>query len=138
MPCTQHAMLFNIILYFCLAVVPTAVCQIALTSSMEQVCPGNTIIFTCTTTGSSLLAWISKEYIGSGSQIEFRSVIDPVGTIRNSTSNPETVANLTAINNDVLTSTLRIKTGSTTSNVSVSCINAGGMTNISTIPLAGM
>ena len=135
---------YNNILLYCTSVavvVPTVMSQTVLTSSMEQVCPGNTIVFTCTTNGSSLLAWISKEYIGTGSQIEFRSIIDTVGTVRNSTSNPETVANLTAINNDgmlILTSTLCIKIKSTTPNISVSCINAGGMMNTSTIPLAGM
>ena len=113
-----------------------------LTSNVEKICPGSTIIFTCTTNGSSTLIWRSEEYIGLGSQIEFRSIIDPVGTLRTSISNPDTVANLTAISHDrmlnILTSTLRIKAGSATASVGVSCINTSGGTNTLTIPPAGM
>ena len=112
--------------------------QPVLTSSVEQVCPGNTIHFTCTTTGSSTLAWSSEDYIGLGSQLQFRS-IDDNGAIENSTSYPETTATLTAIDTGmpiILTSTLHIIPRSTPY-ISVSCINAGGGTSTLTIPLAG-
>ena len=119
-------------------IVPAVVSQsVLLTSTAEQICPGGTVVFTCTTTGSSTLVWQSEEYIGSGSQLEFRS-IDPIGTLRNSTSHPDTVANLTANGPLILTSVLRIVSSSTTPNVSASCINAGGETSTSTIPSAGM
>ncbi len=106
---------------------------------MEQVCPGKSVTFTCTTTGSSTLAWQSDEYIGAGSQFEFRS-IDNVGA---SHSNVDAVATLTATNTTngmlILTSTLRVITRTTSSNISVSCRNVGlGQINTSTIPLAGM
>ena len=111
--------------------------QTTLTSSVEQVCPGNAVTFTCTTVGSSTLVWQSQDYIGSGSQFEFRS-IDSIGT---SQSNPNAAANLTDISTSgmlTLTSTLRIIARSTPPNVSVSCRNVGlGETNTSTIPLAG-
>ena len=119
---------------------PTVVSQTKLSSSTQQFCPEATIVITCTTTGSSILAWMSEEFIGSGSQLEFRSV-DRIGTTQRSSSNPDTVATLTAYNNEgtILTSTLRIVTKSTTSNVNVSCINVVlGETNFTIIPLAGM
>lgn len=127
--------------YFFAVVVPEVVSQPALTSSVQQVCPGGVIVFTCTTNGSSTLAWRSEEYIGSSSQFEFRS-IDPIGILRTSTSNPETIANLTAIQNTngllILTSTLRIATRSTPPNVSVSCFNSGGRATTLTISPASM
>ena len=119
---------------------PTVISQTMLNSSTQQVCPGGTIVFTCTTTGSLVLAWTSEEYIGSGRQLDIRSV-DPIGTTVSSTINSDTVANLTAFDNDgiILKSMLRIRTGSTTPSVSVSCLNVGdGGINSSTIPLAGM
>jgi hypothetical protein len=95
-------------------------------------------MFTCTTTGSSTLAWQSDEYIGPGSQFEFRS-IDSVGA---SHSNFDAVATLTAKNTAngmlILTSTLRVVSRPTNPNVSVTCRNVGlGQINTSTIPLAG-
>ena len=121
------------------AVVQVAMSQPMLMSSVEQVCPGNTILFTCTITGSSILAWSSEDYIGLGSQLQFRS-IDDIGDVKNSTSNPETTAVLTAIDTRmpiILTSILHIIPISTSPNISVSCINAGGGTNTLIIPLAG-
>ena len=126
---------------FIAVVVPVVMSQPVLTSSVEQICLGDTIVFTCTTSGSSTLTWRSEEYIGSGSQqLQLRS-IDPIGTTQRSTSNPDTVAILTAINTNgptILMSTLHIKTRSTTSNVSVSCISADGRITTLMIPLAGM
>ena len=120
------------------AIVQVGTSQPMLRSSVEQICPGNTILFTCTTNGSSTLAWSSEDYIGSGRQLEFRS-IDENGTIKISAFNPETFATLTAINTNgpVLTSILRIIPRPTTPNISISCTNAGGETSTVTIPLAG-
>lgn len=114
--------------------------QTMLNSSTQQFCPGKTIVFTCTTTGSLVLAWTSEEYIGPGRQLEILST-DRIGTNRSSTSNPETVANLTYFDNDgiILTSMLSIVTRSTTTSVTVSCLNVGdGEANTSIIPVAGM
>ena len=126
---------------FVAVVMPSVMSQPMLTSSAGQVCPEGMIVFTCTTTGSSTLAWRSDEYIGSGRQLEFLSV-NHIGMNRFSTSNPETVATLTAINDDgmtvTLTSMLHIVARSTTPSVSVSCRNAGGETSTLTVPLAGM
>jgi hypothetical protein len=126
---------------FIAAVVQVVVSQpVLLTSSVEQVCPGKSVTFTCTTTGSSTLIWRSEDYIGSG-RFEFVS-IDDNGTVRRSTFYLETIAILTAINTDdpgmpILTSILRTIARSTTSNISVSCINAGRETSTKIIPLAG-
>ena len=124
--------------FLCTTVAPTVLSDAVLTSSEEQVCPGKSVIFTCITTGSSTLAWESDEYIGAGSQFEFRS-IDNIGDIE---SNSDAVATLTASDTTdgvlVLTSTLRVVSRPNTQNVSVSCRNVGlGRTNTSTIPLAG-
>ena len=123
------------------AIVQIVISQPMLTrlSSVEQACPGNMILFTCTTTGSSTLAWSSEDYIGPDRQLQFRS-IDDNGTVENSAFNPETIATLTAVNNTdgpILTSILRIIARSTTPNISISCINAGGGTSTLTISLAG-
>ena len=123
------------------AVVQVVISQPMLRSSvaMEKVCLGNTILFTCTTTGSSTLAWSSEDYIGSGRQLQFRS-IDDNGTAKNSPSNPETTATLIAITTGmpiILTSVLHIIPRPTTPNISISCTNAGGETSTLTIPLAG-
>ena len=119
------------------AVVQVVMSQPMLTSSLEQACPGNMILFTCTTTGSSTLTWSSEDYIGSGRQLQFRS-IDDNGTVENSTFNTETIATLTAVNTNgpVLMSILHIIPRSTP-NISISCTNAGGETSTLTIPLAG-
>ena len=118
--------------------VQVVISQPMLTSSVEQVCPGNMILFTCTTTGSSTLAWSSEDYIGSGRQLQFRS-IDDNGTVEISPFNPETIATLTAVNTNgpILMSILRIISRPTTPNISVSCTNIGGETSTLTIPLAG-
>ena len=109
-----------------------------LTSSVEQVCPGKSVTFTCTTNGSSTLAWESDDYIGAGSQFEFR-LIDSVGA---SHSNFDAVATLIARDSTdgelILTSTLRVISRPNTQNVTVSCRNVGlGRINTSTVPLAG-
>ena len=123
------------------AVVQVVTSQPMLTrlSSVEQACPGSTILFACTTTGSSTLAWSSEDYIGSDRQLQFRS-IDDNGTVENSAFNPETIATLTAVNNTdgpILMSILRIIARSTTPNISISCITADGGTSTLTISLAG-
>lgn len=37
----------------------------------KVLCPGEEVIFTCVTRGSSIIAWMSDEYIGGGKQLEF-------------------------------------------------------------------
>ena len=123
---------------FAAAVVQVVMSQPMLTRSMEQACPGNTILFTCTTNGSSTLTWSSEDYIGFGSQFQFLS-IDNVGESQ-SNSQTDAVATLTAINTElpiILTSILRLIARPTTPNISVSCTNAGGETSTLTISLAG-
>ena len=125
-------------IHFFTTVAPTVSSDAMLTSSVEQVCPGKSVTFTCTTNGSSTLAWESDDYIGAGSQFEFRS-IDNIG---DSESNSDAVATLTATNTTdgviILISTLRIVSRPNTPNVSVSCRNVGlGQINTSTVPLAG-
>ena len=123
---------------FFTTVAPTVLSNAMLTSSVEQVCPGKSVTFTCTTTGSSTLAWESDEYIGAGSQFEFR-LIDSIG---DSQSNSDAVATLVATNSTdgvlILTSTLRVISRPNPPNISVSCRNVGlGQINTSMVPLAG-
>ena len=109
-------------------------------STKEPICPGETIEFTCTTTGSSRLVWTSDDYIGVSSQFEFRS-IDDIGTTKTSPSNPDTIANLTSVDGEIilLTSILQIVTTSTIRSSTITCISGGlGTTNTSTVQVAGM
>ena len=114
--------------------------QVMLTSNvLAQVCPGETIVLTCTTTGSSILRWTSNEYIGSSNQIEFLSA-ESVGTTE---SMQDAVANLTANHVTggmrVLTSMLRITARSTIPNFSITCISGDlGRMNTSMFNVAGM
>ena len=104
-------------------IVPGVVSIVELTSNLstvQQICPGKTIEFTCTTESSRLL-WTSDEYIGVGSQFEFR-IIDPIGI---TDTNAATIANLTDINGGVLTSTLLIVTSRSST---ITCINGDDRT----------
>lgn len=93
-------------------------------------CPGDEVIFVCQTMGSSVIAWTSEEYIGSGgTQIQFaagvRSTnIQQIGT---------TIATLTGDRMEnglqVLTSTLRVNVSSMYPNPSVTCHDVGNGTS---------
>ena len=97
---------------------------------LERRCPGEEITLTCTTTGSPILAWRSEEYIGPGdTQLEFPSV-DEIGTTKNSTNYPSTVATLTNNTSNgngsiELTSTLQITLSAEIETSSVTCVNIG-------------
>lgn len=86
---------------------------------------GQEIIFTCVTRGSSIIAWSSEEYIGSGgAQLIFSTLNSPDDT-KISQTYPDTVATLVSITgSDVLTSTLRIVTSSNSLSASVTCHDA--------------
>ena len=131
--------------YSIAGIVPGVVSDVALTSipsTTQPICPGKTIEFTCTTTGSSILLWTSDDYIGVNSHFGFRS-IDSIGTTRNTIANADTIAiaNLTAIDGGILTSTLRIVATPvpTIRSSTITCINSGlGTINTSTVQVAGM
>ena len=116
--------------------VPGVVSNVALISNpptTQPICPGVTIEFTCITAESSILLWTSNEYIGVDSQFQFRT-FDPIGTTR---SNGDTIANLTAIDGEILTSTLRVVVRSTISSFTITCINSGlGTANVSMVQVA--
>lgn len=87
-------------------------------------CPGEVLTFTCATNGSSILAWISDEYIGT--QLGF-ATFNNIGDTRTSPMNPNTVATLINKTNengvDMLVSTLRIKVLSDLLDSSVTCMH---------------
>ena len=61
----------------------------------KYACPGQEIVFTCTTNGSPSVAWISDDYIGiNGHSLEFINS-EPIGHRLKSTVNPDTYAELT-------------------------------------------
>ena len=76
--------------------------QVTLIDSLAMgtsACPEEILIFTCTVTGSQILAWSSNEYISSrGVQLEF-STSDERGKRINSTADPNTYAELISVNN---------------------------------------
>ena len=112
-------------------------------SELQNLCPGEEVIITCETRGSSVMAWISDEYIGSGSLLQFL-IIDNIGDWHTSSVNPNTIATL--INNTVedgeliLESQLRIRAVSQFMNSSVTCIDlaSGGTQTIAGLHVLGM
>ena len=107
-----------------------------------KACNGKVITFTCMTKGSPIIAWSSDTYIGMGNvQLAFAAENDNVGTRRNSSSNPNTVAELVTKETDsngtqILISNLTITTTTehsedSNNNIitsSVMCINIGDST----------
>ena len=64
--------------------------------NLSSVSRGQSLIFTCVTTGSTIIAWSSEEYLArGGTQLSFLS-IDPLGTIMTS-SISASFANLTMV-----------------------------------------
>jgi hypothetical protein len=100
-------------------------------STSETVCPGNIVIFTCTTRGSAIISWTGDDYVGD--QIGFNAA-NMVGDERQGSAAPNTIATL--INNTlddvdgtpVLVSQLQINVSTVSSNQSVICIhNSNGI-----------
>ena len=80
-------------------------CQTIKTTLLDgnYACPGQEVAFTCTTSGSLVIAWSNNEYIGrNGRQIEFAST-DVVGTRITSMINANTFAELTMIEGGLVT-----------------------------------
>ncbi len=100
--------------------------QIMVTSNIstsEVVCPGNIVVFTCTTRGSAVISWTGDDYVGD--QIGFNAA-NMIGDKRQGSANPNTIATL--INNTldgtpVLVSQLQINVLTVSSNQSVVCIH---------------
>ena len=98
------------------------------------------VIFTCVVRGSNSMSWTSKEYIGTGQQLEL-SAAEPVGTNHSAVGNSQTVTILisTIRDENLIVSQLRIRIKSNHPTASVQChnINAGTNTSIEFL-LAGM
>ena len=109
-------------------------------SESGDVCPEREITFTCTTTGSAIIAWVSNEYIEpGGAQLRLASFNRP-GDMQNSTFNPNTFATLTRNEMDMslLESQLRIIPTSNYLNPSVTCINGDhGTMNMTSFQMLG-
>ena len=109
-----------------------------------QPCPGDVMIFTCVTNGSSSHAWRSDEYIGVGGiQLEF-AVFDSPATIRTPPNNPASsmLARFIAAENRVqgiLQSKLEITVSTDYTNFTILCMNVdGNLTNSTRIEILGM
>ena len=106
----------------------------------DSVCPEREITFTCVTTGSAIIAWVSNEYIEpDGAQLRLASFNRP-GDTQNSTFNPNTFATLTRNEMDIflLESQLRIIATMDYPNPSVTCINVDhGTTNRTSFQMLG-
>ena len=103
------------------------------TTSDNSVRPGDNVTFTCTTTGSSIIAWSSDEYIGTGG---LRLEVSAVTHRDNSQISPATAIllyNSEGTGAIVLTSALSL-IAKGIPYISVTCINTGREIN-STIRL---
>ena len=104
------------------------------TKSLEgsYVCPGEKIIFTCTTNGS-VVAWISDEYIGiNGNQLEFGSA-DFVGHTVTSITNRNTFAKLTMKEGNRVTESqlhITVSRDIQTANVTCSDVSHGSSSSV--------
>ena len=107
-------------------------------STGETVCPGDIIVFTCTTRGSEIISWTGDDYVGD--QIGFNTA-DMIDETRQGSVNINTVATL--INNTfdttpVLVSQLQITVSTISSNQSVICIhNSDGIREAVTFQVIG-
>ena len=111
--------------------------DVQLCSDLSQAliaCPGEPLIFTCTTIGSPFLAWSSSQYIiGTGSTLFFSSSED-VGTTKISL-NGASVGNLTKVNRSdpiILESTLQFNVSDQYSTSQIICINTANGVNATT------
>lgn len=102
-------------------------------------CPGQRVNFTCTTSGSLVLAWRSDEYIGpNGAELEFTSA-DGVNSTMTSRFNSDTVATLVRTNgNRVTESLLSVTILDTFPNASVTCSDVGQGDSIITFQPLGI
>lgn len=106
-------------------------------------CPGDTLVFTCITNGSSSHAWISDEYIGIGGiQLEFAAFESP-GLIRTPQNNPasSTLARLIAVDRvqEILQSRFEITVSTDYNTSTISCHNVDrNLMNTTTIEILGM
>ena len=108
-------------------------------STGEIVCPGDIIVFTCTTRGSAIISWTGDDYVGD--QIGFNTA-NMVNETRRGSTNPNTVATLISNTFDgtpVLVSQLQITVSTVSSNQSVVCIhNSDGIRETVAFQVIGM
>ena len=89
--------------------------------NLSNVRPGQSVIFTCTTSGSQIIAWSSVHYVSeSGLEIFFGSD-NTVGLLKLSPNNAS-VANLTMVDGLVLESELHIMVSSKYARSTVTCL----------------
>ena len=100
---------------------------IELTTNMQTITVGDTLIATCITSSSAVLAWSSIEYIGD-KRLEF-SFVNATGSILNSTKEFGTFASLTHVNRSnsdvILESQLHIMVSADYSQFNITCHNTG-------------
>ena len=112
-----------------LAISPMNVTINSTISSGQLVCPGDQVNFTCETRGSDIIAWTSKEYIGSGgARVEF-SFLD----VKTMKVDQNTVATLISADNvngiRTLISRLTITVSPSYQNPSITCLHVGRLIN---------
>ena len=109
-------------------------------TSSTTVCPGDNVTFTCTTIGSSIIAWSSDEYIGRGG-VRLELFANATSRESSQISNATAVLLNTTYNSEgdiVLTSALSL-IAMGTPYVSVTCVNIGRETNSNTkLNVSGM
>ena len=122
--------------------VPCSCQEISALGIEESLCPGERIILTCETRGSSTIAWRSMDYIGDMSdQLEF-SRFSSTEVPNNSPVYNTTTAILTANREDngvrVLISQLHITVRSDVSSTSAICVHDNGNEAMITLRLLSM
>ena len=98
---------------------------------LSNIHPGDSVIFTCTTSGSAIQQWSSVDYVGDSGQLLFFGADDTPGTEQR-TPNNVSIANLTMVTSNglVLESQLRITVSSDYPISNVTCINDSQRVNV--------
>ena len=98
--------------------------------NLSSVRPGQSVIFTCTTSESLIIAWSSVHYVSESGLQLFFGADNPEGLLKSSPNNVS-VANLTMVDGLVLESELHIVVSSKYARSTVTCFNSDQRVNAS-------
>jgi hypothetical protein len=100
--------------------------------NLSNIHPGQSVIFTCTTSRSQLIAWSSDHYVSEGGLQLFFGADNPEGLLKRSPNNAS-IANLTMVITEgfVLESQLHIMVSPKYARSTVTCFNDDQIVNAS-------
>lgn len=102
-------------------------------------CPGEEVFFTCNVQSSDSLTWMSDQYIGQNTVIEFNRNFDRLGSGKSTSllSGGITLLQLASLTDEELEANMKIEIVSGVTSANVSCTNDAQQTQIRSLLLAG-